>query len=400
MAVEQNGPVHINVPFDEPLYETTNKLIVSPFKRTLNLTETEEDFILNDFTDIWNSASRKIILIGAHYPDELLQQQLNTLINDESVLVFTETTSNVHHPKFINSIDKLLFPIGDDDFEVLKPEVLVTLGGMVVSKRVKQFLRKYKPNHHWHVDQKNAPDTYHSLTKHFRIKPTTFFDKFNKKIKPIKSAYQQNWLTIKAGRNNKHDEFVKDVKFSDFKVIGTILSKIPNNILLQLGNSSVIRYVQLFENNHSIDVFCNRGTSGIDGSTSTAIGAATISKNQTVFITGDISFFYDSNALWNNYMPNNFRIIIMNNSGGGIFKILPGPKKTNALDYFETKHELTAEHLCKMHQLEYSKVVNELELSNALTCFFDDSDQPKLLEIFTPSNINDEVLKDYFKSIQ
>ena len=169
---------------------------------------------------------------------------------------------------------------------------------------------------------------------------------------------------------------------------------------LQLGNSSVIRYAQLFDSDPSIKVFCNRGTSGIDGSTSTAIGAASISGEQTVFITGDISFFYDSNALWNKYIPANFRVIVINNGGGGIFKILPGPQKTDALDYFETKHNLNAEHLCKMYHLEYEKATNKRELLNKLESFFNDSEHPKLLEIFTPNNLNDKMLAAYFKNIQ
>jgi 2-succinyl-5-enolpyruvyl-6-hydroxy-3-cyclohexene-1-carboxylate synthase len=116
-----------------------------------------------------------------------------------------------------------------------------------------------------------------------------------------------------------------------------------------------VRYAQLFDLKKSADVFCNRGTSGIDGSTSTAAGAAFAGKRQTVFVTGDISFFYDSNALWNKYIRNDFRIILINNSGGGIFRFIPGPKETNALEYFETPHKLTAQPLCDLYGFEYSK---------------------------------------------
>lgn len=403
MSIIKKGPVHINVPFDEPLYETTDKLSITPIKTKSNLNETEEKYSLESIVDIWNTTAKKIILIGTNYPDELLQQQLNRLVLDPSILIFTETTSNVHHPKFINCIDNLIFPLQDDDFEALKPDVLITLGGMIISKRIKQFLRNYQPNHHWHVDIKNAPDTFHCLKKHFKTKPTSFFNQLfekSEKTKAIKSNYQQQWLTVNEDRNSKHYNFIKNVDYSDFKVMETILNKLPKNIMLQLGNSSVVRYAQLFDNDPSIHVFCNRGTSGIDGSTSTAIGAAHISAAQTVFITGDISFFYDSNALWNNFIPNNFRIIIMNNSGGGIFKILPGPQKTNALNYFETKHEFTAENLSNMYNFEYAKASNSVELLNQLEHFFEPSSNPKILEVFTPSSINDKVLKSYFKKIQ
>lgn len=171
--------------------------------------------------------------------------------------------------------------------------------------------------------------------------------------------------------------------------------------MLQVGNSSAIRYTQLFQLHKDIEVFCNRGTSGIDGSTSTAIGAALASKKRTTFITGDLSFFYDSNALWNNYIPNSFRIIVINNSGGGIFRILPGHKNTSNFDtYFETKHNLNAKSLCDMFGLEYYDASDESTLKGVIQDFYNSSEVPKLLEIFTPSTLNDEVLLNYFDYIK
>ncbi len=148
-------------------------------------------------------------------------------------------------------------------------------------------------------------------------------------------------------------------------------------------------------------MFCNRGTSGIDGSTSTAVGAAVASKERITLITGDLSFFYDSNALWNSYIPSNFRIIVVNNEGGGIFRILPGHKNTDNFDtYFETKHHLDAQHLCKMYGFSYCKANDENTLQAELESFYNQSKQPKLLEIFTPSRINDEILLNYFNFIK
>ena len=179
------------------------------------------------------------------------------------------------------------------------------------------------------------------------------------------------------------------------------MKSIPNDNVLQVGNSSAVRYAQLFDLNKTLKVFCNRGTSGIDGSTSTAIGYASSTNNQTVFITGDLSFFYDSNALWNNYIPNNFRIIVVNNNGGGIFRILPGHKNTENFDkYFETQHNLTAKHLCDMYHFDYQMASNEGELKEQLSSFYSGSNQPKLLEIFTPRTTNDNILLDYFKFIK
>ena len=200
-------------------------------------------------------------------------------------------------------------------------------------------------------------------------------------------------------RKVKHHDFLRTIPFSDMKVFELVLARLPKACQLQLANSSVVRYSQLFDLDPSIQVHCNRGTSGIDGSTSTAIGAANVFRDQTVFITGDLSFFYDSNALWNKYLPKNFRIILINNGGGGIFRILPGPKRSGALDYFETTHGLNAKPLCELYGLEYRKASDEKELKEALEGFYDSSKKPRLLEVCTPAEVNDQVLMGYFKTI-
>ncbi|WP_299063188.1 2-succinyl-5-enolpyruvyl-6-hydroxy-3-cyclohexene-1-carboxylic-acid synthase [uncultured Polaribacter sp.] len=408
MAVSQQGPVHINVPFDEPLYETIPELTKFNFPH-ISLSSLDNSHInYKDLSKKWNAAKKKMILVGVNYPDDQLHKLMDLYAEDESVLLFTETTSNLRHKKAIDSIDQLIFSLDDEAFKELQPDILITFGGMIVSKRIKRFLREYQPKHHWDIDARKATNTYFCLSEFIQTTPVDFFFNFNQFVSKIKSDYQPKWLQIRAYRRAKHTEYFKNLKHSDFKVFEQVLNKIPENSELQISNSSIIRYAQLFSIKDSINIYSNRGTSGIDGSTSTAIGAAFANKKQTVFITGDLSFFYDSNALWNANIPASFRIIIINNSGGGIFKIIPGPKSTNAAKYFETPHCLTAEHLCKMHGFEYQKAFASEEVTQELKGFFETSTEmnsasskkPKILEIFTPSEENDLVLKDYFKYIQ
>ena len=404
-VIHKKGPAHINVPFDEPLYETEyvnykKEVVVEELKTSLIDEIPLEVDELQKYADVWNASTKKMVLVGAHFPDELLQTQLEHLVKDPSVLVLIENTANVSHSKFINSIDKLIFPLDTDELEKFRPDILLSLGGLIVSKKIKQHLRKYKPTHHWHADAKRAFDTFHCLTHHFKISSQLFFSQFFFLTKITKSTYQNYWLQKKQFRLKKHQEFVDNCAFSDLKVISKVLASIPNNSQLQLSNSSVIRYSQLFNINKTLHVFCNRGTSGIDGSTSTAIGAAYAVKENTVFITGDISFFYDSNALWNNYIPSNFRIIVLNNGGGGIFRFIPGPEESNVLDYFETPHNLTAAHLCKMYNFEYSIVENENDLNMQLSKFYKKSKFPKLVEVFTPREENGKILKAYFNNLK
>ncbi len=400
LAQSNKGPVHINIPFDEPLYELTEELSINPKVETLKITQgIIEEFELNDCVEKWNAAKRKLILVGVLEPNALEQHVIETLANDDSVIVFTETASNLHHPHFFPSIDKMIAPLSEGEFKALQPEIIITFGGMIVSKKIKAFLRQYKPSQHWHIDEKKAYDTFFSLTKHIKVSPNQFLSALLPEISnTIKSSYFDNWSSVKKHRQIKHEEYINGIPFTDFKVFHQVLNSLPNASILQLGNSSAIRYAQLFDLNPTVDVFCNRGTSGIDGSTSTAIGCATISNKQTTFITGDLSFFYDSNALWNNYIPKNFRIILVNNNGGGIFRILPGNKNTKNFDtYFETIHPHTAKQLADMYHFEYSTASDEVSLQTVLKTFYDESEQPKLLEVFTPRIENDGTLIDYFK---
>ena len=399
-ATLKKGPIHINVPFEEPLYEVVAKMQSFHFPH-ISMSSLDNSHInYAALSKIWNSEQKKIILVGVNYPEPKLHTLLNFYAKDRSVLILTETTSNLYHEKAINAIDQLIFSLDAVQLKELQPDILLTFGGMIVSKKVKQFLRNYPPKHHWNIDEKKATNTFFCLSEFIQTSPLDFLAKLKKLITTnIQSNYQPKWVQLRNKKREKHISYIAQAPHSDFKVFEQVLQSIPENTLLQISNSSMIRYAQLFTVKNSIQVFCNRGTSGIDGSTSTALGAAFSSKKQSVFITGDLSFFYDSNALWNNYIPKNFRILLINNSGGGIFKIIPGPASTSAITYFETPHCLTAEHLAKMYGFKYGFATSEATIKEQLDGFYEVSDKPKILEIFTPSSKNDEVLKNYFKYI-
>ena len=401
VAFHKKGPVHINAPFEEPLYETVTEIFVDAMVHnfaSLNPITPLED--LTDFIDIWNKSTKKLVLVGVNDPNVISNVTIEILANDESVVVMTETTSNLYHPSFISNIDTIITPFTNEDFEDFCPDILVTFGGMIVSKRIKAFLRKYKPKQHWHIDSLRAYDTFGILTKHFEVNPSTFFTDFLPLTVAVKSNYFEKINQIKAIRKEKQAAYLAKTPFSDFVVFDRILKSLPQNSQLQISNSSAIRYAQLMEIDPSIEVFCNRGTSGIDGSTSTAIGAAVFNNKPTVFITGDVSFLYDSNALWNNYIPNNFKIIIINNGGGGIFRILPGHDETEVFNtFFETSHGLTAEHLAKMYGFEYYTATNEASLESGLKQLYAQNDQASILEVFTPKVENDTVLKQFFREL-
>jgi len=415
-AIENKGPVHINIPFSEPLYEMTDasitpKNVLAAFTYdTVNssndtmadlITSEIDNEVLQSFKDHWDTAQRKMILVGTLPPNSIEQKYLDTLSEDESVIVLTETTSNLHHEHFFPAIDQLIAPLDEKGFKALQPDLLLTFGGMIVSKKIKAFLRDYPPSYHYHIDPKKALDTFFVLTSHLPRQVNVFLNWLTTDHKQVKGDYRKYWLTIKEHRLNRHSTYELQIPFSDFYVYSRVVVNLPQNIQLQLANSTTIRYAQLFALHPSLEVFCNRGTSGIDGSISTAIGAATVSNLPTVLITGDLSFLYDSNALWNDHIPKYFKIIIVNNRGGGIFRILAGAKDMKHFKrYFETRHTLTAEHLCKMYDLDYVSVNDAGSLDSTLAEFFKNSEKPKLLEIFTPAEVNDTVLLEYFDFIK
>lgn len=398
-AILKKGPVHINAPFEEPLYNIVEQTCVSPLITGTCVPTTK--LKIQSFVKTWNNTTKRLVLIGVCEPYLLSQKIIDYLAADKNVIVMTEVTSNIHHPNFIQHIDRFITPFDEVDFNEFQPDLLITFGGMVVSKRIKAFLRKHRPLKQWHIDTLRHYDTYDSLTDKIIATPDNFFTELFKYTDSSKVGNYQSWaLNLAKKRQIAHQQYVSKIPFSDMKVFHFIFNNIPRNIQLQVSNSASIRYAQLFDLDPTIEVFCNRGTSGIDGSTSTAIGASIISKKQNILISGDISFFYDNNALWNKYIPTNFKIILLNNQGGGIFRILPGHQESPTFNtYFETEHNLNAEHLAKMHQFNYYNVSDISSLEITFRTFISKNEKPAILEINTPTKINDSILKEYFKNL-
>ncbi|WP_185871617.1 2-succinyl-5-enolpyruvyl-6-hydroxy-3-cyclohexene-1-carboxylic-acid synthase [Blattabacterium cuenoti] len=403
-CVLKNKPIHINIPFSEPLYGTTNHLKVKPkIIKAIPVKNYIETYSYKKEQNMWKKYSKKMILLGLFYPEKDMEKTLRKLSLDPSIAIFTETTSHVYGKFFFSNIDQLIFNMNHKEWINLKPHILLTIGINIISKKIKLLLRKYPPVYHWHIGKyyKNYPDTYYRLTTYWPINPKSFFKMINNFNNPI-SDYRKKWEKLRKEKIKKHKIFFKKEKsFSDLKVLFFVFKSIPNNTILQLGNSMIIRYYQLFDKKkYSIKSYCNRGTSGIDGCVSTAIGSATIIKKTVTLIIGDISFFYDSNALWNNYIPKNFRIILINNGGGNIFRFISESELPEKIfNFFETKHIFSAEKICEMFHWRYEKVHDQYALKNSLSYFWKKSNHPFLLEINTQKYNNAKILKKYLSYI-
>lgn len=400
LCIEKQGPVHINIPLEEPLYQLVTELPTFPSmehtlqKRAYNL----PSHLVAD----WHLSQRVLILVGTRDYSPELESQLSQLVKNHSVVVLSEANSNLRNEKFFRHIDRYIFNFTDEDFRTYAPDLLITIGQNVVSKKVKQFLRKAQPKHHWHIDEHWQPDTYFTLNQKIEVKPEVFFSQLLQFVKLEPRSYFNLWDTLRDKQDEKHHNQILMADYSDFALFRMLEEKIPEDFSIHFSNSSAIRYAQLFDFKQN-KIYCNRGTSGIDGSTSTAMGFAIKSEKPTLLVTGDISFFYDINGLWNQYIPPFTRIILMNNGEGNIFKIIPGPSNANEniLDEFiATKHKKTAEHLAKHFGFSYIKVDDEMSLERVLGSFFKPDVQPKILEVNTSKCNNADILNTYFEGLK
>ena len=349
----------------------------------------------------WGNYSRRMILTGMLYPDEKLNDVLKLLSTDKKNIILTETNSNLNGENFFPCVDKIINSISDKEAEVFRPQLLVTIGTNVISKMIKAFLRKHKPLEHWHIDIAGRDyDTYECLSSVIKADPFDFFSNINPS-NISDDGYYDIWERRKKETEFKHDEYLLQTSFADISVFNTILKNIPDNSTLQMGNSTVVRYIQLFNQKKSVRYFCNRGTSGIDGCTSTASGAAYALKDQIVtLISGDISFLYDSNALWNKNLPSNLKIIVINNSGGGIFRFLKGSSDVEELEeFFETSHNVKFDMIAEAYGISYIFCNDQESLVSCLSDLYK-SKSTTILEVKTPSIKSAEALKNYFNFIR
>ncbi len=396
------GPVHLNLPIKEPLYEGYDKEIIAPKIISSSITkavlEVEE---IKKLADAWNAFPKKLIISGVVEPNLELNSVLAKIAEDPSVTVLTENISNLSHPEFNSCIDRTLATIKENETKDFRPNLLVSICNQIVSKKIKAFFREHRPDEHWHVDSHLFLDTFQSLTKNIPVKPEYFFTEMSDHIIPHRSNFSEIWNKKHLLAIEKHNTFLGHCEYSDLKVFDLLLKSIPANSNLQLANSTPVRYSQLFDARTDLSYNSNRGTSGIDGSLSTAAGAAFASQKQTTVILGDLSFFYDSNGLWNNYLSSDLKIILINNGGGGIFRFLDGPSISNSFEeFFETTHNLNAEGIAKTFNVHYESAKNLDEVKDGLSNLYHSKNKKvSLLEIFTPRETNAVVLKKYFHSL-
>ena len=394
------GPVHVNVHLREPLYDVIDsKSIEEP--KIIQLYQAKRlcsEQFLSELSDEFNRFERVLLICGQGEEDDKLNRCIDTFAAMKQVVVLTETTSNIKATNALQSIDRIIDSISEDEYPAFSPDLIITIGHAIVSKKIRFMLRQMDVNDHWQIHPNDSHiDTYKKLTKTIQSEPSDVLKALSANIEHSAEMgqFKQTWLERDRITRKAHDEFVKKMDWNDLYIFNTLLERIPAGFL-HLASSTPVRYAQLFEQRNDISYYCNRGVSGIDGCTSTAAGFAFTSNSIVTLITGDIAFFYDSNGLWHNHLSDNLKIIMINNGGGNIFRYVKGPSKTNHLEeHFESAHSTRAEGIAQAYGIAYNMADDFESLEKGLSHLFDRTG-PAMLEIFTPGNTNIHVLKEYF----
>lgn len=394
------GPVHINVPLREPFYPEIEDVFdfhkkvncIEQLKGTAHLSED----VKQKLSASLSNCCRIIIVPGQQRPDSKIQQILDEIGKEGKAVIITDTISNMQSEFTVNLHDHF---IGNDHInQELKPDLIITFGKSIISKGLKLFLRKSDAKH-WHIQPGGySPDTFQSLEKIISCEIVSFLQ-FFKIIVKTDLSFVKSWLELENKVKGNLKPILEFAEFGEYKALNTCLKAIPDHSKIHLANSMTVRYVN-FLGHRQQEIICNRGTSGIDGSNSTAVGCSFTTKDPLTLITGDMAFFYDRNAFWHNYPINNLKIILMNNHAGGIFRLIDGPAKQPELEeFFETQQRLSAGYLAKDFGFEYHLANDERSLEMGLKNFYDKSIRPKILEIETKSKKNAAVLKWIKKKI-
>lgn len=361
--LEKHAPVHINVPISEPFF---------------------------DFCVATLPEERKIELLPADISNQTLSHVCRMFVQSKRPLLIAGQPMNPGY-------DEAVCLIGDDESYV--PDLVLYIGGSIVSKRLKRFLRKAKET--WVVNATGeVTDTFMNLTRVIQGDAAVVEDQIRFLLEQQPHPFVQKWETLLA-KVRAHAAAYQPV-YSEMATVKCFESQITIHSSLSTihyANSTAIRLANIFAQ-HS--VYCNRGVNGIDGSLSTAAGFSCVTDDSVFCVIGDLSFFYDQNALWNQNLRGNFRILLLNNGKGGIFNLLKGLEQSPAHDQFvAAEHHTSAEGICQQNNVKYLKAANMEELQQGISTLLNmESSRPVLLEVFTDPAEDERVFKDYYKTLK
>lgn len=376
------GPVHINVPMDEPLYEALPDPLLTGREEAGSISmEKGEVMLPGDLIE----RHKILVLAGMGTYRKEVPQLLLEITASLPCVVIAENISNLPHDVFIHHPELLLSGASGETLPELAPDLVIAFGGQVVSKRLRLFLESLDNAKTEVLDEDPLP-----LLRELAV--------LGKKRKPgYSNPYLKAWKSLQTREMKRVSGFMQGAPFSNLTTVQAVLDSVPERSVVHLGNSAVIRYSQLFPVRPDLTYFANRGTSGIDGCVSSAVGAAMVSEPLHLLLVGDLSFVYDSNALWNRNYPSNLKIIVLNDGGGGIFRLLEGPDQMEFFEEFSvTHHPVSLELLSQSFSRVFQRASSGEELPERLTALFQSGSPVSVLEVDTTGSENSRIFKQFF----
>lgn len=364
----RKAPVHINISLDNPLYEEEETTIdVREIKSLDPCSDTLlSNLAINQIDTALSSCKKIVLLCGFMSPNEKLRNTIRRMSKNSRLITFAESISNINGADIVCNVEtffkdeKAVETLGETD-------LLITIGGALVSKSAKNHFRNHKPKNHWHIGEEEwTIDTFKSLSQRVNINPCAFFSQTETLFKQNKNY--KEIVAIARKIQKQKQEHIDKTEWSAEVAISTILQAQKDGTAIHFSNGLSVRLGLNVADNPSLSYYANRGVSGIDGATSTAVGFSVGADKETLLITGDISFLYDSNALWNNYLTPKLKIIVLNNGGGGIFKTMEGPSSIKEFDQcFFTPHNINISKLAELYNCDYMVASDKHTLKKALT---------------------------------
>ncbi len=383
LELERTGaPVHINVPISEPHFDISATEL--PDERIIHycgMRSGESSVALSaDMIAQWNNAKRRMIVAGQMLSGkaQTVAAELENL--DVDCIVLAEHLSNLHKG-IVGNFDEIIAENTDET--ALAPDLLITFGGHIVSKTLKQWLRKNPPKWHWHISETGeVTDLFRCATHIIEAKPEDVFAQLSDCTIKTDTEYSDRWNTLSQEQSVAEE---REKNLDEISILRSVMARMDASWNIHVANSCMVRNLQKV---HPIacDVHCNRGVNGIEGSLSAAVGYAVGSGRKTLMLIGDLSFFYDQNALWNRFVKEEdalcLRIFLINNGGGKIFSKLSGLKASPYRDsMIAGAHRTTAEGIALENNCAYTAIDNVSDLSASLEWLLDGENGVRILEI-------------------
>ncbi len=401
----RRGPVHINVRIDAPLgnlaeYTPGEAGII----KSTSLKPSVSEDVINEAARMVTATPRVMIVAGFMAPDPELSRSLQHISHLPGVAVLTETVANLHSSSFISAIDLALNQaLRAENPEDYRPDVVITLGGALVSRKIKEFLRATPGLIHWHVGiTDHLVDCFKHLSVAVETSPSLFFSRLAKAInfdEATASDFNEIWHKAFSQGIEFQEKKIATEGWTDMKAFSTLLSRLPSDSILHFSNGTPIRYSQLMGYRHFARVDCNRGVSGIDGCTSTALGASLVAHDNVILISGDMSFQYDLAALSSRLLSPRLKMVVTLNSGGGIFRFIESTSRLpEREEFFSRCMNLPLKEIAAAYGIRYLHASDEKALIAALPHFIEEKEAPVILAIETPAEESAVSLRSYFES--